>query len=267
MYNQLIEIMKRDQQIKEILARVKKSEKGFPEGELICAKSNTTFKWYLKKNGKTSYLKKENLTVAQKLAQKKYHLYTIQDLENELKACEAYLKRVDKLVIRNKEGRSETLLTHPEYGKLYGLTARNKDKEIEEWAKAPYNQSESNHPENLIVKGTQGKMVRSKSEAIIDKLLFSKHLPFRYEEKLVLGNIIMSPDFTIRHPKTGEYFYWEHFGLMDDYEYVKHACEKIQNYCMYNIIPSVNLILTYESKSHPLEISKVEDIIREYFEK
>ena len=42
------------------------------------------------------------------------------------------------------------------------------------------------HPEHLICKSISGNMVRSKSEMMIDMLLFQHRIPFRYECALVL---------------------------------------------------------------------------------
>ena len=108
-------------------------------------------------------------------------------------------------------------------------------------------------------------MVTVPKEAIIDRMLFQNKIPFHYEEKLVLDGIILYPDFVIRHPITGQYFYWEHLGMMDNPDYCKHACDKIKLYCQHGIIPSVNLILTYETKQYPLSADKVERILQEYF--
>ena len=57
----------------------------------------------------------------------------------------------------------------------------------------------------------------------------------------------------------------EHFGMMDNPDYCNHACDKIKLYCRHGIIPSVNLILTYETKQCPLNADKVEMILQEYF--
>ena len=128
-----------------------------------------------------------------------------------------------------------------------------------------FNKKSNKYEEDLIIKGTQGKMLRSKSEAIIDMMLYKNKIPFRYEEKLVLDEITLYPDFVIRHPATGESYYWEHFGMMDEEDYMDHACDKIRLYCKNGIIPSLNLITTYETKRHPLSVEKVESIIQEYF--
>ena len=53
--------------------------------------------------------------------------------------------------------------------------------------------------------------------------------------------------------------------MMDDEDYVNHAYDKLKVYCKNGIIPSINLITTYESKKNPLCAEKVEMIIQEYF--
>ena len=160
---------------------------------------------------------------------------------------------------------ADDLLGHEEYSKLLGQSVYSVKQELQEWMAEEYDRCRI-HPENLIVKATLGKYVRSKSEAIIDKLLFNAGIPFRYEDKLVLGDNTIYPDFTVRHPRTAEYYYWEHFGLLDDPKYVSESvCRKIKLYSDNGIIPSVNMIFTFETKSHPLSIETVERIIWEYF--
>jgi len=76
---------------------------------------------------------------------------------------------------------------------------------------------------------------------------------------------VVYPDFTIRHPRTGEFFWWEHFGMMDKQVYAKNVAEKLQLYAAAGIIPFVNLITTYETKDHPLDAEWVKKIIAYYF--
>jgi len=58
-------------------------------------------------------------------------------------------------------------------------------------------------------------------------ILYADNIPFRYECALQLDNITIYPDFTIRHPQTGETIYWEHFGRMDKDDYSKNAFSKL----------------------------------------
>lgn len=108
-------------------------------------------------------------------------------------------------------------------------------------------------------------MLRSKSEMMIDMFLFLNKIPFRYECILNLGTSTIYPDFTVRHPRTGEILYWEHFGLMDNYKYCQNMHSKLQLYTSHGIIPSIHLITTYETNQNPLCSNTVEAIIQQYF--
>ena len=129
---------------------------------------------------------------------------------------------------------------------------------------APYQQN-PHYKENLIHKTCSGNFVRSKSEVLIDMILFKNKIPFRYECSLSLGSTIYYPDFTILHPVTKEFFLWEHFGRMDEPSYAKNVAPKLNAYISHGYIPSINLITTYETKEHPLSPVTVENLVEEYF--
>ena len=121
------------------------------------------------------------------------------------------------------------------------------------------------YPEHLKHKASSGNMVRSKSEVLIDHILTTNKIPFRYECALELDGTILYPDFTILHPRTNKIYYWEHFGMMDKEFYNKNVGSKLQTYISHGIIPSIDLITTYETDIHPLDISGLEMIVQEYF--
>lgn len=139
-----------------------------------------------------------------------------------------------------------------------------KSQKLAEWAQAPYQRNTKN-PEHLIHKTISGEYVRSKSEVMIATVLYMNKIPFRYECILQLGSNIRFPDFTIRHPQTGEIFYWEHLGLIDKPEYRQDTWERLDLYISHGIIPTKNLILTYETAEYPLSITQVEKLVTEYF--
>jgi hypothetical protein len=250
---------RKKKQIMSELEQIYNQESKFPDGELLCRKSENRYKWIMKSEDGYSYLRRDKKKLAESLARKKYLLSRKQELESELSACNTYLRRMLPL-----EGQAEDILRHPEYGRLMGNSFLPKKEELRQWQYSDYEKC-TRHEENLLIKGTQGKMLRSKSEAMIDLLLYKNRIPFHYEEKMTLGGMVIYPDFTIRHPETGEYCYWEHFGLMDDEKYRSHACEKFRLYCQNGIMPSVNLIMTFETRENPLSTEKIESIIKEYF--
>ena len=107
--------------------------------------------------------------------------------------------------------------------------------------------------------------MRSKSEAIIATMLHVNRIPFHYEEALHLGKRVIYPDFTIRHPVTGQVHYWEHFGMMANENYAQAAFQKMQLYNINGIMLSDTLLATYESEEAPLKSNIVENMIQQYF--
>lgn len=85
------------------------------------------------------------------------------------------------------------------------------------------------------------------------------------EYALQLGESTVFPDFTIRHPQTKQYYYWEHFGMMDNDSYSTKALSKLRLYTANEIFPSIQLITTYETKDQPLDSAFVEMLIKYYF--
>lgn len=230
-----------------------------PPGKLICCNHKNYTKWYQKDQNQKVYIPKSNHDLARQLAYKKYLSYLLQDLEKEQKALAMYLNH-HPLVKQ-----SDSLLTkHPEYAMLLSQTQLPLPKELSDWMTSPYH-SNTSHPETLIHKGIANTYLRSKSEVLIDMVLRKHNIPFRYECALELNQSILFPDFTIRHPHTGEFYYWEHFGLIDSFSYTENAVSRLRIYTSAGIIPGINLITTYETKNNPLTIQTIERMIEFYF--
>ncbi len=84
------------------------------------------------------------------------------------------------------------------------------------------------------------------------------------KSRLDVGGHAYYPDFTIRHPVTGEYFYWEHCGKMGDFKYIIKFLNKFRIYILNGYLPDHNLILTFESENHPFDITIAQDKLREF---
>lgn len=240
------------------IKKIKQDLKRLPDGNLVCCLSQDKYiKWYNQVKGIKEYIPKSKRELAEQLAIKKYLLKQLDYLLAEQQAIENYLNS-------HIPNSSNKLLEHPNYQNLLSSFYKPLSQELIKWANADY-PTNHNHPESLVCNGSNGKKVRSKSETIIDQALYFNKIPFRYECALQLPFATFYPDFTIRHPKTGETFYWEHFGLMDDPEYCKHTCSKINSYVAAGIIPNINLIMTFETKNSPLDVGLVNFYIEHYF--
>lgn len=229
-----------------------------PPGKLICCQQNNTSKWYLSDAHQKTYLKKSNRPLAEKLARKKYLSLLLEDLKQEQTALAFYLRH-------HTPPKSERLLITPSgFQPLLLPHFQPISQELNAWMNSSYDKNPK-HPENLIYKGIANNFLRSKSEVMIDMMLRTHQIPFRYECALPLGNTLLYPDFTIRHPQTGNYYYWEHFGLMDVPSYIENTTSKLNLYAMHGITPGIQLITTYETKNQPLDPELVEKYIEYHF--
>lgn len=246
------------QRLKEEINSLQKRIKSYPEGKFYCTRDGNHYKWYHSNGPIQTYIPKSNYHFAKQLAEKKYLSLKLKELIQEKRAIEFYLRH------HSESTSDEWLANHPEYHELLSSLFQSHSEELSNWIKSPF-ETNPKHPEHRIHKTISGNIVRSKSEALIDMALHTKGVPFRYECVLHLGETTLYPDFTIRHPITGEVYYWEHFGKMDSPKYAQSCISKLQLYTMYGILPGIHLITTYETQNKPLTADTIDRIITEFF--
>ena len=253
-------MLEKSKQIGRQIDDIKKQLKKMPKGKLISTHVGPYSKWYQSDGHTKQYIKKKDRPLAEQLAAKKYLTQLLEDLSREKIAIDSYLEQH-----LNYEPKAEKMLAESsEVQELLSSYFIPLSEELDNWETSPYERN-LKHPEHLKHKIGKEEYVRSKSEAMIAKILRVNKIPFRYECAITINGVTLYPDFTIRHPKTGQVYYWEHFGLADDMSYVKSMNYKLELYISNNIIPTVNLITTYESKEHPLDFEMVEMLVDFYF--
>lgn len=206
-----------------------------------------------------TYIPKKQRQFAEQLALKTYLIHQLNYLKQKQTAAEQYLSAYPKT------NEAELLLDNePEFQMLLQPYLTPLPQELADWEKAPYEKN-LKYPEQLTHKTVDNIFVRSKSEAMIAMALRFHKIPFRYECLLEIGNYHIYPDFTLRHPANGKLYYWEHFGMMDDPIYNQKASLKLKDYISNGVIPSINLITTYETRDEPLNTKIIEKIIEYHF--
>ena len=263
--------------IQEKLDRISREIDSLPEGSIQIYRNHIdSWRWCLRtqsstpgKNVKRKDIPKSQRQIAEQLCHKRMLMETKSYLEHNKRVLETFL---EDYTLSN----SVTLPENPEFRNLLrsyyeknDLAAHNLTSEAyiridDNWASEPYTRK-TDHPENLTIPTKAGFPVRSKSEALICNELFDAGIPFRYEQALDLGGIILYPDFTIRHPSSGKIIIWEHFGLLEMEDYTQNVIRKLSNYLQSQFIPGDNLILTYESRSVPLDVHYIELLIYYHF--
>ncbi len=231
-----------------------------PEGKLIYSRCGNHTKWFKSNGSSPLYIPKKERPQAQKLALRKYYTFQLEEANYKLKLINSFLKHY----LNYPDKASEMLSEASYYKELLNDYIDLPSEAMDKWIHTKYPANPKN-PENLIHKCLFNHNVRSKSEVIIANSLFQNKIPYRYECELNLGDVTLYPDFTICHPQTLEIYYWEHFGMMDKRQYRQSAASKLVLYGDFGIYPSINLITTYETATHPIDSEKIEQLIHEYF--
>ncbi len=92
-----------------------------------------------------------------------------------------------------------------------------------------------------------------------------EEIPYRYEFPITLNGMgRVYPDFTVLNQRTRREMYWEHFGMMDDSDYVEKAIYKISKYEQNGLYVGDKLIFTYETRKTPINRKQIKGIIQQY---
>ena len=207
-----------------------------------------------------TYISKKDRRFAEKLAIKKYYTYKLRDIDDQIQAIDAFLKKYPSQL------RTERLLSSDlGYDDLLTKELPTLNDNIQAWLEHD-DITLDTFPEKKVHKTKRkGELVRSKSEALIANTLYDYGIPYKYECRLRLDKADYYPDFLTLNPSTGEEIPWEHFGMMDDIKYDLNTIDKIQNYILSGYIPGINLIMTFETKDSPLSAVRVEQVVKTYF--
>ena len=257
------EIEERLNTLKCLLNNIKKRSENMLPGHLRISRKGNTFEFYhITERGDTigHYIPRSKNKLAAQLAQKDYNARLIKILETEIEALQNYLQQTDNCLAYQNMIKA---LSIPRQMLITPVTLQNDEYikiwEAKDWDGRPF----SNDTPELFT--TKGERVRSKSEVLIADSLNRFSIPYRYEYPLKLKNgITVHPDFLCLNVRTRQEFYWEHFGMMDNPEYAENAIHKLQQYSENNLHPGINLILTMETISNPLNLKYIEQQIKNY---
>ena len=96
-----------------------------------------------------------------------------------------------------------------------------------------------------------GIVFRSKSEREIAEILDEIGIDYKYEPLMRLNDIDMYPDFVCFIPEIGIGFIIEHFGMIDNVNYVETSIRKFRTYTSLGLVPGIDILFTYEKSTVP----------------
>lgn len=253
-------------QLKEIDGLLAKSNKtlsrldGLPDARVDISKSNGLDQYYIldRESGKRKYVKREDMRIVRKLAQRDYEKVINKKLCETRKYLEKFVNHYDVESINNfyskmSKARQKLVVPLIETDELY----------IERWKSLSYT------PMPIIddteFYSNNGVRVRSKSELIIANLLEQYGVPYKYEMPLALDGIgIVRPDFITLNVRLRSEYVWEHLGMMDNEGYANKNVAKINSYTQNGYIPGKNMIISFESSRCPISSQNIKAIIESY---
>ena len=250
--------------LKTIAQKASKALKDAPDGAIVFCHKNGSIQYYhrLKSNRDSThgtYIRKKNRAFAEKLAQAEYNRAVLKTAESQIKLLSGfvdhYIPDPIQKVYLNMPPEKQTLI------KPYVPT---NEQYAQQWVSQKYSGLQFNQDAAVFLTES-GEKVRSKSEKMIADKLALLGIPYRYECPLKLNNTTVYPDFTLLNVKTRKVVYYEHFGMMDDPVYCNRAIKKMHDYQMNGLSFDTNLIVTFETKSFPLDLRVVEKMIKNAF--
>ena len=252
-------------QLQNIIKEANKRLQNVPNGRLRVSNKKTHREYYYienennrKENGR--YIKSKEIDLARKIAQRDYDSALVRCLSERKNSIEKFLKKYthnsvntvyDSTNVYRKELLETIYISDEEY--------------IRQWEMVQY-EGKAIYEDMQYFTTEKGEKVRSKSEKIIADKLYMMGIPYRYEYPLILNdNIMVYPDFTILKMPERKEVYLEHFGMMDDINYVDTALFKMNSYEKNGIYLGVNLFITYETGRKPLNTKDLNEMFRLLF--
>lgn len=247
-------------EMKRFADRLCKAVKRAPAGRLRITKSNGCVQYYhVKDNPPGVYLSSDRFNFAKSLAQKNYDSKVLREVHSCVSALEHFVESfLPEEILKVYDS------LNPDRKRLVDSRIQSDEAFAAEWLKMDY-KSLKFDSDDIELYTSSGIRVRSKSEVIIAEVLERLKIPFRYEFPLKMkGGVCIHPDFVCLNVQTREEILWEHFGLMDNPDYVENFVLKLHSYAKNGFVMGKNLIFTVENRNHPLSSREVEALARAF---
>ena len=238
-----------EKQMDQTIRELEKLKKKVPESyRLRVAKHRDSYQYFLRTRGKEkngTYLNKKNRDKAVNIAQMEYDKALIPVLQEAIEDLKRCMELLDNPFLHAEEQ------LNPGKRALIQIPYETDESFIARWMKQEYEPMGFNE-EGPIYVTRNGLRVRSKTEILIAEMLDEFQIPFLYEKPLQLNTGLVRPDFTLLNLRERSEVYWEHFGMMDDPEYLAHALRKLRSYENSGFYQPDSVVWTFETGFYPI---------------
>lgn len=252
------EVGERIDYLRNVLDKKTKTLTKSPKGKIVINHHHSGFQYYVREHPtdkRGRYLKTSEKELTKRLIQKRYDELIVKQIQKELDILEQ---------LNTTTNPYEEIYNKIHVGCDMVTPLMLTDEEcVKKWYECQYDRMgfAENAPEYYSKKGER---MRSKSETVIADHLDKYGVPYLYECPIEIDGKMYYPDFKILNVHTREVIYWEHFGIMDDSDYMNKAIKKINTYAQNGLVLGENLIVTFESVRTPLDYKVVDAQIKTY---
>lgn len=249
-----------------LLSIIKKTEKNLvdtPDGRLRVSHNGKRALYYHctsdNPNMNGVYITKKQEGLAKALAQKAYD-------EKVLKLAKRRVTQLEKILMDYQDFEIEGVYEEQRKERkiLISPVEEAWESMFERWSKLP-DQVLGFSEDDPIIKTEKGERVRSKSERILADYFFYHGIPYKFEKPLALGpSKLIYPDFTFLSKATRSEVYWEHFGMMENQDYVRNNMNKLADYEAYGIHIGESLIVTFELGNTGVNPYEIDGKLKQY---
>jgi len=253
----------RVEELKYAQKMLKSQQPSEETGEIRISEGKYGAQYYFRKNKRDKngkYLLKSQFKLAKQLVQQNYNKRCLKKVESEIALIEQLVQKMAQGKIAETEN-GENLVSSRKA--LVETATLGPNEYAAKWSSISYKAKET-WRESALYQTANGEKVRSKSEVMIADTLKRCGIPYRYEYPLHLPKYTVYPDFYCLNLRTRKEYYWEHFGLMDDPDYVAKTMEKLSVYEKGKYFPGSSLIITMETKNWILTPQRIERVIANY---
>ena len=244
-----------------------------PTGTLNTCTINNNSRFLIKEEPdcKRHYLSKKETALIKGLSQKEYDIKLLKTIKYQKSVIKKFIKNYnvhalsdvyEGMANNKKEYIRPYELPIKEYSKKWLETKMGEKEELSKHINWKYNIEDTDIHSSIITEN--GEIVRSKSEKILADKLNSMGIPYVYEMPVMIEGKWIRPDFIVLSIKDKKEYYWEHWGIMDNHEYVEKMILKKELYQQSNIYPGERILETFETSTHMINLKCVDEIIHKY---
>lgn len=246
-----------------LLENAEKRLQKAPKGHLRISRNRRWFQFYLiteKGDNNGTYLKRKQARLIAELAQKAFDRRSLKSIKTQIRGLQKVIKTESTL-----QHELDKLMKITELNGLYTKPPlRLTDRQYAAlWKAVPF-RTKGIAPEEQRHFSIKELPVRSKSEELIANALDAHDIPFRYEAPVRVDGI-WHPDFYCLNVRTRQELIWEHFGMMDDAQYLSSALSKLKAYQAHSFLLGRDFIFSWETQAAPLSSADIELLIKAYF--